>query len=240
MEDGISIFTPSRAPPGVVRRAAQTVGQAFREDPYMDVFDVPPRQRPTLFAAIARFVLRQHRHEPCLYVAQGGDAVAVAVPAGSKPLEGRFDAYLSGLWWQAVRMPPAPRAALLQFLHDVTRAGPDAAAAEGVAATRALIFIATAPALRGTGWGRRLLARVTADADAAGEPLQLEASDTGVAALYARYGFTPIGTLDVRGPGPRREARIPLMLRRPGGGGGGAREEAAAAAAAAEGPAAAV
>ena len=87
----------------------------------------------------------------------------------------------------------------------------------GIGTYLKLIFVATAPQLRGRGAGRALLARVTADADAAGLPLYLEASDTGVRRLYESFGFEALEELPVRGPGPRGELRIPLMLRQPRG-----------------------
>jgi predicted N-acetyltransferase YhbS len=81
-------------------------------------------------------------------------------------------------------------------------------------------MIATHPRLRGTGLGRKLLARVTSDADARGLPLFLEASDTGVRALYEQFGFETLKMLPVKGPGPPGEITLPLMLRLPRGNAG--------------------
>lgn len=51
--------------------------QAFAADPYMDLFEIPAAQRAAVFAAMARIVISRSRHQHCLYVAQGGSAVAV-------------------------------------------------------------------------------------------------------------------------------------------------------------------
>jgi hypothetical protein len=78
--------------------------------------------------------------------------------------------------------------------------------------------VATSARARGRGFARRLMAAVLADADAAGTPVYLEASATGVDRLYASLGFEALAALHVGGGCG-------------GGGSGGGSGEAAAAAA---------
>lgn len=64
----------------------------------MDLFEIPARQRAAFFAALARIVIRRARRERCLYVAQGGGAVAVVTRSDAQvgARAGRRPAWVRG------------------------------------------------------------------------------------------------------------------------------------------------
>lgn len=177
--------------PGDRDRALETVVEAFATDPILR-WVWPEDERyagcaPAFFGLLLD--LRLEGGE--VWVADGGDAVAMWDPPGGlygPPAEER---------WAEVRQAFTPAEQERWRLFDQALTIPDGRP------RWYLGVLATAPARQGQGLARAALAPILAAADRTGLPACLETGSTANVAYYARLGFAPVAEADLPDGGPR-------------------------------------
>ena len=171
--------------------AAETLAEAFHDDPLLALLAPEPRRRAEIgrwfFQTSVDYGMRWGR----VWVADDA-AVSVWLPPGTRfdPLRSLrvgMGAFPCRVGWRPmlriVRVAPA-----LARLHRLVR-GPH----------WYLMTIGTRPSRQGEGLGSSVLAAGTSQADLEGLPCYLETSTRRAVDFYVRHGFDVVGREDVNG-----------------------------------------
>lgn len=181
-----------------VAAAAQTLGEAFQQDPLF-AFVFPDQARreqllPWLFAGLVRYGLRYGRVE----ASPGLEGVAIWLGPERAGLTMAGEVR-SGLWQTPFRCRPGELARLLRCalaidrLHRRALRGPHFY----------LLALGVRPRRQRQGIGSALLAPSLGEATHLGLPCYLETANQANLAFYGRHGFQVVAMGVVAGRGPR-------------------------------------
>jgi ribosomal protein S18 acetylase RimI-like enzyme len=172
--------------------AAETLAEAFHDDPLLRMLAPDPRRRAAVgrwfFQTNVDYGMRWGR----VWVADDAAAVAVWLPPGT-----RFGALRSlrvGMGAFPFRVGLRPMLMMarvvpaLERLHRLVR-GPH----------WYLMTIGTRPSRQGEGLGSAVLRAGTSEADLDGRPCYLETSTQRAVDFYAKHGFEVVGREDIAG-----------------------------------------
>lgn len=187
-----------------------TFGQAFASDALHELLEVPHHKRDRLFARLGGVLLRKHASEPVLFHTEDCGSAAIVLSSEQQQEASIWGLLSSGLPWTLLTSIPLLNIPILLGMYsEMGQLEEDIMRRERVDRYLKLVMIGTRPEAQGRGLGSALLRAISAEADAAGLPLYLEAATEAAAALYERYGYQTVGTMEVEGHA------VPLMLRRP-------------------------
>jgi ribosomal protein S18 acetylase RimI-like enzyme len=172
--------------------AAETLAEAFYDDPLLQVLAPDPRRRMAVgrwyFQTSVDYGMRWGR----VWVADAAAAVAIWLPPGN-----RFSALRSlrvGMGAFPLRVGLRPMLSIIRIipalerLHRLVR-GPH----------WFLMTIGTRPSRQGQGLGSAVLTAGTSQADLAGLPCYLETSTRRAVDFYVKHGFQVAGQEDLNG-----------------------------------------
>ncbi len=172
--------------------AAETLAEAFRNDPLLQVLAPDPRRRVAVGRWFFRVSIDYGMRWGRVWGADDAAAVSIWLPPGS-----RWSALRSlrvGMAAFPFRVGPGPMldvirvAPALERLHRSVR-GPH----------WYLMAIGTRPSRQGEGLGSALVAAGTSQADLAGLPCYLETSTQSAVDFYVKRGFEVVGQEDLNG-----------------------------------------
>lgn len=184
---------PRRATPADRDTVAEILVSAFRDDPAWAWVCPDPALREEQHRALFRLFADGALRHDSVWLTDGSTATAVWIPPGGTELSPEQEQEVAELLASWSGETPA------RVVHAMEQF--DAAHPHGEP-HHYLSLLGTSTEHRGHGYGLGLLAANLAQADDAGLPAYLEASNPVNVPLYERYGFAPVGSFRFGDDGP--------------------------------------